>query len=66
MLSRPLLLLVDTTVLYSALAYRGLKNRVLRSGDNIFVTTEFMVAEIYRIITTKRGFSRSEAISLID
>jgi len=62
----PLLLLADTTVLYSALAYRGLENEVLLSGDYVFVTTEFTVAEMYRILTTKRGLDRSEALDLIE
>jgi len=62
---RPRVLLADATVLYSALVYRGLENRVLFSGDYIFVTTEFTLAEIYRIVTTKRRLGRSEAQALI-
>ena len=52
-------------MLYSALVYRGLENRVLFSGDLIFVTTEFTLAEIYRIVTTKRRLGSSEAQALI-
>ncbi len=62
---RPRVLLADATVLYSALVYRGLENRVLFSGDLIFVTTEFTLAEIYRIVTTKRRLGSSEAQALI-
>ncbi len=51
----PLVLLANTTVLYSALAYKGLENRVLLSGDFVFITTEFTVAKIYRIVVSKRG-----------
>ena len=47
------------------LVYRGLENRVLFSGDLIFVTTEFTLAEIYRIVTTKRRLGSSEAQALI-
>jgi predicted nucleic acid-binding protein len=62
---RPLVLLVDTTVLYSAVIYKGLENRVLLSGDHIFITTEFVISEIQRIIITKGGLSRSEAQMMI-
>ncbi len=62
---RPRVLLADATVLYSTLVYRGLENRVLFSGDLIFVTTEFTLAEIYRIVTTKRRLGSSEAQALI-
>lgn len=62
---RPRVLLADATVLYSTLVYRGLENRVLFSGDYIFVTTEFTLAEIYRIVTKKRRLGRSEAQALI-
>ena len=65
MASRPLVLLVDTTVLYSAIVYRGLENRVLFSGDHIFVTTDFVISEIQRIIVTKRGLGRREARRMI-
>jgi predicted nucleic acid-binding protein len=63
--SRPLVLLVDTTVLYSAIVYRGLENRVLFSGDHIFVTTDFVISEIQRIIVTKRGLGRREARRMV-
>ena len=63
--SRPLVLLVDTTVLYSAIVYRGLENRVLFSGDHIFVTTDFVISEIQRIIVTKRGLGRWEARRMV-
>jgi predicted nucleic acid-binding protein len=62
---RPRVLLVDTTVLYSAVVYRGPENRVLFSGDYTFVTTEFVISEIQRIVITKRGLSRSEAQRMI-
>jgi len=58
-------LLVDATVLYSALVYRGIENRVLFSGDHVFVTTEFVVSEIRRVLVTKRGLSRSEVERMI-
>ncbi|MGH9918468.1 MAG: PIN domain-containing protein [Nitrososphaerales archaeon] len=64
--TRSLLLLADTTVLYSALAYKGLENKVLLSGSHVFVTTEYTVAEIYRILTMKRRLNHLEALSLID
>jgi predicted nucleic acid-binding protein len=63
--SPPLLLLADTTVLYSGLAYRGLENKVLTSGDHVFVTTEYTVAELYRILTSKRRLTRLDALDLI-
>jgi len=62
---KPLVLLVDTTVLYSGLVYKGLENKVLLSENYVFITTEFTVAEIYRLLTTKRGLSREEALKLI-
>ncbi|MEM5802976.1 MAG: PIN domain-containing protein [Candidatus Aenigmatarchaeota archaeon] len=62
---KPLVLLIDTTVLYSGLVYKGLENKVLMSGNYIFITTEFTVAEIYRLLTTKRGLSREGALKLI-
>jgi predicted nucleic acid-binding protein len=65
MASRPLVLLVDTTVLYSAIVYRGLENRVLFSGNHIFVTTDFVISEIQRIIVTKRGLGRREARRMV-
>jgi len=61
----PLLLLADTTVLYSALAYRGLENKVLFAREHVFVTTEFTVAEMFRILTKKRGLDGSEALELV-
>jgi predicted nucleic acid-binding protein len=65
MISRPRVLLADTTVLYSALIYRGLENKVLFSGDYVFVTTEFVISEIQRIVIVKRGLSRPEAQRMI-
>jgi len=65
MASRPLVVLVDTTVLYSAIVYRGLENRVLFSGNHIFVTTDFVISEIQRIIVTKRGLGRREARRMV-
>ncbi|MBI2183591.1 MAG: hypothetical protein HYU39_01380 [Thaumarchaeota archaeon] len=62
---KPLVLLIDTTVLYSGLVYKGLENKVLLSGDYILITTEFTIAEIYRLLTGKRGLSRVEALTLI-
>ena len=62
----PLLILADTTVLYSGLAYRGLESKVLFSRAHVFVTTEFTMADILRILTTKRALTKSEAIGLID
>jgi hypothetical protein len=62
---RPLVLPTDTTVLYSAVAYRGLENRVLFAGNHVFVTTEFTVAEMHRILTKKRGLGREEAFDVI-
>jgi len=64
--TRPLVLLVDTTVLYSALAYKGPENRVLLSGDYVFVATEFTIAEIFRIVTVRRGLSKAEALVLVE
>jgi predicted nucleic acid-binding protein len=61
-----LLLIADTNVLYSALAYKGLENRVLFSGFHLFVTTSFNAAEIFRILTTKRGLSRKAGIDTIN
>jgi len=61
-----LLLLAGTTVLYSAVAYRGLDNKVLLSGEHVFVTTEFTVVEMCRILTTKRGLEGSEALELVE
>ena len=63
--SQPLVLLADTTVLYSALAYRGPENKVLLSGRHVFGTTEFTVAEIFGILTVKRGMNRADALDLI-
>ncbi|MBI3412581.1 MAG: hypothetical protein HY051_00685 [Candidatus Aenigmarchaeota archaeon] len=62
---KPLFLLMDTTVLYSGLVYRGLENKVLLSGNYIFITTEFTIAEIYRLLTAKVGFSKEETLKLI-
>jgi len=61
----PLILLIDTTVLYSGLVYRGLENKVLMSGNYILITTEFTIAEIYMLLTTKRNLSREDALKLI-
>lgn len=36
------------------------------SGLHLFVTTSFNASEIYRILTTKRGFSRKEAVEIIE
>ncbi|MDG7015984.1 MAG: hypothetical protein JRM82_01260 [Nitrososphaerota archaeon] len=66
MAPRTRILLADSTVLYSALVYGGIENRVLFSGDCIFVTTESVVSEIRRILVTKRGLSRSEAERLVE
>lgn len=63
---RSLLLVADTTVLYSALVYPGLENKVLVSGRHVFVTTRFNASEIYRILTKKRGLGQAEALDLIE
>jgi hypothetical protein len=47
------------------LAYRGLENRVLFAREHVFVTTEFTVAEMFRILTKKRGLDGSEALELV-
>jgi len=65
-IGQPLVLLADTTVLYSALAYRRLEHRALMSGRHVFVTTEFTTAEVFRILTVKRSLSRTEALDLIE
>ena len=62
---KSLLLVSDTTVLYSALAYKGPENNLLFSGRHVFVTTQFNASEIYRIVTQKRGFGHTEAIELM-
>ena len=62
---KPLILLVDTTVIYSGLVYRGLENKVLKSGNYIFISTEFTVAEIYRLLIIKRGLNKEETLKLI-
>lgn len=62
---KPLILLIDTTVLYSGLVYKGLENKVLRSEKYIFITTEFTVAEIYRLLRNKRKLSHEEAVEKI-
>ena len=63
---RRLVLLVDTTVLYSALAYKGPESKVLFSGDHFFATTEYTFAEINRILTTKMRMSPVDARSLVE
>jgi predicted nucleic acid-binding protein len=63
--SRPRVLLVDTTVLYSAIVYQGLENKVLFSGDYIFVTTDFVISEIRRIMVKKRRLSKPEARRMV-
>ncbi len=62
---KPFILLADTTVLYSGLVYNGLENKVLKSGKYVFVTTEFTIAELYWLLTTKRNMSRKDAIAII-
>jgi len=64
-MAKPFILLADTTVLYSGLVYSGLENKVLKSGKHIFVTTEFTVAEIYWLLTTKRKLGHEESIKII-
>lgn len=61
----PFILLIDTTTLYSALVYRGLENKVLRSGKCVYVTTEFTIAEIYWLLKNKRRLASRDAIELI-
>jgi predicted nucleic acid-binding protein len=61
-----LILIADSTVLYSALAYRGPENRVLFSGRHVFVTTQSNTSEIRRIVIKKRGLSDTEALRLIE
>ena len=63
---RRLVLLVDTTVLYSALAYKGPESKVLFSGDHIFATTEYTIAEVNRILTTKMGLRPADAHFLVE
>jgi predicted nucleic acid-binding protein len=60
MASRPRVLLVDTTVLYSGMVYGGLEHKVLFSGDYLFLTTDFVISEIQRILVTKRGLNKAE------
>jgi hypothetical protein len=62
---KPEVLIIDATVLYSGLVYRGLENRVLKSGNYIFVTTEFVITEIYRILGMKRGLNNEAIAKLI-
>ena len=61
-----MILIADSTVLYSALVYRGPESRVLFSGSHVFVTTQSNASEIYRIVTEKRGLKDSEALRLIE
>ncbi|MBS3056104.1 MAG: hypothetical protein J4473_01575 [Candidatus Aenigmarchaeota archaeon] len=62
---KPMILLIDTNVLYSALVYKGLENRVLFSENYIFITTEFTIMEIFKLLRIKRGLSRNDALTLI-
>jgi len=64
-MSAPQILLIDTTVLYSGLVYRGLENKVLKSEKYIFLTTEFVITELYRILALKRGLSNESIAKLI-
>jgi len=64
-MSAPQILLIDTTVLYSGLVYRGLENKVLKSEKYIFLTTEFVITELYRILALKRGLSNENIAKLI-
>lgn len=63
--NKPFILLVDTTVLYSGLVYKGLENKVLRSGEYIFITTEDNILETCRILMLKRMMSYEDAIGLV-
>ncbi|MDG6900900.1 MAG: hypothetical protein JRM80_02950 [Nitrososphaerota archaeon] len=65
-MTRPLVLLADTTVLYSALVYKGPESKVLFSGGHIFATTEYTIAEVDRILTAKMGMSPADARSLVE
>jgi len=62
---KPAVLLLDTTNFYSGLVFKGLENKVLKSDKYIFVTTEFTIAEIYWLLTEKRGMNRKDALDLI-
>jgi len=64
-MDKPKILLIDATVLFSGLVYQGLKNKVLESGKYIFLTTEFVITELYRILAFKRGLSNESIAKLI-
>jgi len=64
-MDKPKILLIDATVLFSGLVYQGLKNKVLESGKYIFLTTEFVITELYRILALKRGLSNESIAKLI-
>lgn len=65
MSKKPFVLLIDTTVLYSGLVYKGLENKILESKKYVFITTEFTIVEIYWLLTTKRNLTHEEAIAKI-
>ncbi len=62
---KPLILLVDTTVLYSGLVYKGQENKVLGSSNYIFITSQFTTNEIYRLLRSKRNMTHEDSIKTI-
>jgi len=63
--SKPLILLADTTVLYSGIVYNGLESKVLKSGKYIFITTGYNILETCKTLMLKRNISYKDAAGLL-
>lgn len=65
MIDSPEILLIDTTILYSGLAYNGVEHKVIKSGKFLFVTTDLNIVELQRVIKRNLGWEDSKINELI-
>ncbi len=64
-MQKPVHVLADSTMLFSALLFNGPERRVLNSGAYLFYTSDFNVLELTDVFKRKQVFSEQEAIQVI-
>lgn len=64
-MEKPEVLLIDTTNLYSAVIYRGVEHKILKSGKFLFLTTDINMGEIVKVIKRNLNWNDEKIRGLI-
>ena len=64
-MQKPVRILADSTMLYSAILFKGQERRVLTSSEYVFYATDFNAWELAEALKRKNAFSREEANQIV-